>query len=184
MFLGLGQATLILAQNIPAQAGAQGGVQGGFPQAQQNQSQNQQASIRPNYILGANDQILVRAPEVDELNLRLFRIDPDGFVTLPLIAVFGPVGQTVQALEMDITGAAASGDLIREPQITITAVQFHSEPSLRGGRVPSAGNLSVRRPHAGGALLTSAGGTLPDASRRIKGHAPRRIRSIRCPTPW
>ncbi len=85
MFLGLGQATLILAQNIPAQAGAQGGVQGGFPQAQQNQSQNQQASIRPNYILGANDQILVRAPEVDELNQRPFRIDPDGFVTLPLI---------------------------------------------------------------------------------------------------
>ncbi len=42
-------------------------------------------SIRPNYVLGPNDQILIRAPGVEEINERPFRIDAEGFINLPLI---------------------------------------------------------------------------------------------------
>src|SRR5260370_12217568 len=42
-------------------------------------------SIRPNYVLGPNDQILIRAPGVEELNERPFRIDAAGYINLPLI---------------------------------------------------------------------------------------------------
>src|SRR5712692_10181232 len=42
-------------------------------------------SIRPNYVLGPNDQILIRAPGAEEINERPFRIDSEGYINLPLI---------------------------------------------------------------------------------------------------
>src|ERR1700694_5211347 len=42
-------------------------------------------TIRPNYTLGPNDQILVRAPEAEEINEKPFRIDADGNINMPLV---------------------------------------------------------------------------------------------------
>src|SRR5437868_15516420 len=41
--------------------------------------------IRPNYILGPNDQILIRAPQAEEINEKPFRVDSEGNINLPLI---------------------------------------------------------------------------------------------------
>jgi polysaccharide export outer membrane protein len=148
----------ILAQNPLGQPG--------FPQAPANQNQAPQApAIRPNYILGSNDQILIRAPQVEEINERPFRIDTDGFVALPLVGRVRAGGLTVQALEADVTDKLRQ--FIREPQIAITVVQFHSEPVFVMGdfRVPGI------YPLEGATLvemLSKAGGTQPNASRRIK----------------
>jgi len=122
-------------------------------------------AIRPNYVLGPNDQVLVRAPNVEELNERPFRIDADGFVTLPLIGRVQAGGQTVQGLETDVTEKLRQ--FVREPQIAITVVQFHSEPVFvlgdfkTPGIYPLEGRTLVE-------MLSSVGGTQPDASRRIK----------------
>ena len=43
------------------------------------------ASVRPDYILGANDQILLRAPGVAEINEQPFRINAEGFLELPIV---------------------------------------------------------------------------------------------------
>src|SRR5438128_27711 len=42
-------------------------------------------SIRPNYVLGANDQILIRAPQAEEINDKPFRIDAEGSINLPMV---------------------------------------------------------------------------------------------------
>src|SRR5580692_10870320 len=56
-------------------------------------------TVRPNYILGPNDQILIRAPEAEEIDNRPFRIDGDGNISLPLIGRIHAAGMSLQELE-------------------------------------------------------------------------------------
>lgn len=120
---------------------------------------------RPDYVLGPNDQILIRAPQADEINDRPFRIDADGFITLPLVGRVRASGLTAQALEADLITRLRQ--YIVEPQVFITVVQFRSEPVFvtgdfrNPGIYPLEGRSLVE-------MLTSVGGLEPNASRRIK----------------
>src|SRR5579862_7674976 len=75
-------------------------------QAQTNQNQPPAElpadSIRPNYVLGPNDQFVIRAPRVEEINERPFRIDAEGFINLPLIGRVRAGGLTQQQLEAEL----------------------------------------------------------------------------------
>jgi polysaccharide export outer membrane protein len=124
------------------------------------------SSVRPDYTLGPNDQILVRAPQADEINERPFRVDADGFINLPIVGRVRAGGLTVQALEAEIAGRLR--EYIRDPQIVITMTQFRSDPVIVNGafRVPGLYPLSGRRTLI--ELLTAVGGLMPNASRRIK----------------
>jgi polysaccharide export outer membrane protein len=124
------------------------------------------ASIRPDYVLGPNDQILIRAPQADEINERPFRVDADGFLTLPVVGRVRAAGSTIQALEADLV--ARLREFIREPQVIISVVQFRNEPVFIVGafRSPGLYPLSGRRTLV--EMLTSVGGLLPNASRRIR----------------
>ena len=78
-----------------------------FGQPPQGGAQNAQAlsinSVRPDYVLGPNDQILIRVPQSEEINERPFRIDADGFINLPVVGRVRAGGVTVQALEAELT---------------------------------------------------------------------------------
>jgi len=130
------------------------------PQAQPIQS------IRPDYILGPNDQFIIRAPQADEINERPFRVDADGFLNLPLVGKVKAAGLTVQALEADL--AVRLKEFIREPQVMISMVQFRSEPVFFLGafKFPGIYPLGGRRTLI--EMLSSVGGLLPNASRRIR----------------
>jgi polysaccharide export outer membrane protein len=119
-----------------------------------------------NYVLGPNDQILIRAPQVDEINERPFRIDTEGFITLPLVNRVRAAGLTVQTLEADLV--ARLREFIREPQVVISVTQFRSEPVFFLGafRVPGIYPLQGRRTLI--EMLSSVGGLQPNASRRIR----------------
>jgi polysaccharide export outer membrane protein len=136
-------------------------------QGQQAQPQATPApSIRPDYILGPNDQILIRAPQADEINERPFRVDADGFITLPIVGKVRAAGMTVQALEADLVTRLK--EFIREPQVIISVVQFRSEPVFFLGafRNPGIYPLSGRRTLI--EMLSSVGGLQTNASRRIR----------------
>jgi polysaccharide biosynthesis/export protein len=123
-------------------------------------------SIRPDYILGPNDQILIRAPQADEINERPFRIDTEGFLTLPIVGRVRAEGVTVQALEADLTTRLRQ--FIRDPQVAISVVQFRSDPVFFMGafRVPGVYALQGRRTLV--EMLSSVGGLQQNASRRLK----------------
>src|SRR5579863_9908206 len=53
-------------------------------------------SVRPDYVLGPNDQLMIRAPLADDINERPFRVDSDGFLTLPTYGRVQAAGLTVQ----------------------------------------------------------------------------------------
>ena len=41
--------------------------------------------LRPNYVLGPNDQIIIHVPQAEEINDKPFRLDTEGFIDLPLV---------------------------------------------------------------------------------------------------
>jgi polysaccharide biosynthesis/export protein len=123
-------------------------------------------SIRPNYVLGPNDQILIRAPGADEINERPFRIDSEGFINLPLIGRIRAGGLTVQELEADLVKRLR--EYLREPQVIITVVQFRSEPVFFVGAFQHPGIYPLQGRRTLVEMLSSIGGLQPNASRRIK----------------
>lgn len=123
-------------------------------------------TIRPNYVLGPNDQILIRAPEAEEIDNRPFRIDGDGNLNLPLVGHVHAAGMTLQEFEADLVKRLR--EYIREPQVFVQISQYRSEPVFfvgqfaRPGAYPLQGNRTLIE------MLTSVGGLMPTAARHIK----------------
>jgi polysaccharide export outer membrane protein len=125
---------------------------------------NQQ--LRPNYVLGPNDQILLRAFEVDEINEKPFRIEPDGTITLPLVGVVKAAGLTVQDLETDLTNRFKT--YVKDPHITINVIQFRTETVFFVGAFQKPGIYPLEGRRTLVEMLSTVGGLQPNASRRIK----------------
>lgn len=136
------------------------------PAALNSQASTLSTSVRPDYTLGTDDQIMIKAPQIAQMNERPFRVDADGFVTLPIVGRVRAGGLTVQAFEKELV--ARLREYVRDPQVFITLAQFRSEPIFLVGafRAPGIYPLSGRRTLV--EMLTVAGGLQPNASRRIK----------------
>jgi polysaccharide export outer membrane protein len=168
----LAQQALPATGDIPQQQGGTpnpAGQNGQNPAAQTTPQPLQQLppdSIRPNYVLGPNDQILIRAPEAEEIDNRPFRIDPDGNINLPLVGHIHAAGMTLQEFEADLVKRLR--EYIREPQVFVQISQYRSEPVFfvglfaKPGAYPLQGNRTLIE------MLTSVGGLLPNADRHIK----------------
>jgi polysaccharide export outer membrane protein len=130
-------------------------------------------------VLGPNDQILIRAPQAEEINDKPFRIDSEGNINVPIIGRLKAGGLTVQELEAEVVKRLR--EFIRQPQVIITVTQFRSEPVFLVGafRAPGIYPLQGRRTLV--ELLTSTGGLQPNASRHIK--ITRRAEYGRIPLP-
>ena len=125
-----------------------------------------QDSIRPNYVLGPNDQVLVRARDVEEINEKPFRIDAEGNINLPLLGRIRAGGMTVQELEADIVRRLR--EYVREPQVIIIVTQFRSEPVFFVGAFKNPGIYPLQGRRTLVEMLTALGGLQPNASRHIK----------------
>lgn len=123
-------------------------------------------AIRPTYVLGPNDQILIRAPEAEELTDKPFRVDAEGFVTLPLIGKTKVGGLTIQQFEQQLVQALRK--FILQPQATVTVVQYRSEPVFFVGAFRSPGIYPLQGRRTLVEMLSAIGGLQPNASRRIK----------------
>ena len=135
-------------------------------QTQQPQTQQSSPSVRPGYTLGANDQILIRAPQAEEIDQKPFRIDADGFLTLPVIGKIRAAGITVEALEAELTRRLA--EFVRNPQVAISLVQFRSDPVFFVGAFRSPGIYALQGGKTLVEMLTAVGGLQPNANRRIR----------------
>jgi len=122
--------------------------------------------IRPNYVLGPNDQILIRAPQAEEINDKPFRIDSEGLINLPILGRVRAGGSTVQELEAELVKRLR--EYIREPQVIITMIQFRSEPVFFVGMFKAPGIYPLQGRRTLVEMLSSIGGLQPNASRHIK----------------
>ena len=134
------------------------------PQPAQN-AFNSMDQVRSNYVLGSNDQILVRAFNVQEIGERPYRIDMDGNIDLPLVGVVKAGGLTLDQLESTLTERLAT--YVRNPQVSVTVAQYRSEPVFFIGAFRSPGIYPLAGRRTLVEMLASIGGLQPYASRRI-----------------
>ena len=124
-----------------------------------------QDTVRSNYVLGANDQIQIRAPEAEEIDQKPFRIDGDGNINLPLLGRMHVAGMSLQELEVDLVKRLR--EYVREPQVFISVVQFRSEPVFFVGLFARPGIYNLQGTRNLTEMLSNVGGTAPGASRHI-----------------
>ncbi|PWU04522.1 MAG: hypothetical protein C5B51_16585 [Terriglobia bacterium] len=122
--------------------------------------------IRPTYVLGPGDQVLLRAYQMEEISGTPFRIDTEGNVALPILGSIHVAGLTVEQFEADLTMRLRA--YVLNPQVTVTVVQFRNEPVFFVGAFRSPGIYPLQGRRTLVEMLTSIGGLQPNASRRIK----------------
>jgi polysaccharide export outer membrane protein len=145
-------------QNAPAAAGAAAPAVPG--------TQTSVESIRPTYELGPSDQIMVHAPDAEELNDKTFRIEDDGTATLPLVGVVKMGGLTVSQIEDDLKNRLKT--YVRNPVVSITVVQFRSSPVFFVGQFQRPGIYALQGRHTLVEMMQSVGGLQATAGRKIK----------------
>jgi len=121
--------------------------------------------IRLNYILGPNDQVLVRVPVAEEVNEKVFRVDDGGNISLPLVGVIRAGNMTVRQLEAELTKRLSA--YYRSPQVTVTVVQYRSDPVFFVGAFQKPGIYALQGKKTLLEMISTVGGLQPNASRRL-----------------
>jgi polysaccharide export outer membrane protein len=134
-------------------------------------SANPSASVdsATNYILGPEDQVVIRAVGVDEFNdkgdNKPAQIDMRGYVDVPIVGYVKAAGLTVQELE-----AAIKQELhkfVRNPQITVTVAEYKSQPVSIIGSVQQPGVYHLSGQNTLVQVMSQAQGLTEDASNKI-----------------
>lgn len=99
-------------------------------------------TIRSSYVLGPNDQITIKAFEVDEIGDRPYRVDGDGDVNLPLIGKVHAGGLSVAQFEDELVNKLKN--IVRNPRVIVTIVQFRTEPVFFTGAFRAPGSIPCR----------------------------------------
>lgn len=121
--------------------------------------------IRPNYVLGPGDQIVIRAFQVDEISDKPFRLNSEGDLDLPVVGRVHAGGLTVERLEADLLERLKV--LVKNPQVSVNVVQYRSEPIFLQGAFKSPGMYPLQGGRTLLEVVAGNGGLLPNASRRI-----------------
>ena len=108
------------------------------------------------YILGPDDQILIRVPDGFEASDKPFLIGTNGSITLPLVGRVVAAGLTVEGLEARLTDLLKT--YIQDPQVSVTVVEFRSQPVAVLGAVTAPGTFQVRGHKTLYEVLSMAGG--------------------------
>jgi polysaccharide biosynthesis/export protein len=146
----------------PAPAGPLPAVSQTAPSTGQNTTP---ATVPSTYLLGPDDLIMIMGPEMDEIVNKPYRIDPDGYISVPLLGRIKAGGLTLADFESQLNRTAAK--YVRDPQLVASVTEFHSQPISVVGAVnqPGAQQLQGRKTlmqviSMVGGFRTDAGNTL------------------------
>ncbi len=108
------------------------------------------------YVLGADDQILIRALDGFDLGDKPVLIGTNGDITLPLIGRVKAAGLTVEQLEGELASRLKA--YVKEPQVSVTVTEFRSQPVSVFGAVATPGVVQLRGRKTLYEVLSMAGG--------------------------
>lgn len=119
------------------------------------------------YILGSGDQISVIVEELpEEFANKSFRVDTNGELSLPLMGHIQAGGLSIARLEAECKSRLEH--ILKDPQVTISLVNFGSEPISVLGAVNSPGIRQLEGHKTLFEVLSAAGGLRPDAGYQVK----------------
>jgi len=117
------------------------------------------------FLLGPDDLIILQGPEMDEIVNRPYRIDSDGYISLPLLGRVKAGGMTVGEFETELNRAASK--YVRDPQLVASVAEFHSQPISVVGAVTQPGAQQLQGKKTLMQVISMVGGFRPDAGNSL-----------------
>jgi polysaccharide export outer membrane protein len=117
------------------------------------------------FLLGPDDQITIQGPEMDEIVNKPYRIDPDGYISLPMLGKIKAGGMTVGDFDRELNRAASK--YVREPQLVATVAEFHSQPISVVGAVTQPGAQQLQGRKTLMQVISMVGGFRTDAGNTL-----------------
>ena len=118
------------------------------------------------YPLGPEDQITVRILEAQEIADKPVRIDPLGYIELPLAGRVRAAGLTTEQLQQDLSNRLKA--YIKDPHVVVSIDEFHSQPVSVIGAVMTPGLQQIKGRKTLTEMLSLAGGLKPEAGNTVK----------------
>lgn len=131
-----------------------------------SQSAQQQPSLQhrtqaPAYVLGPGDLLVIHVGDLDEIPDKPIRIDPNGFIDLPLAGRVHVAGLTVQELKLDL--ASRLNKFVDTPEVTVNLTESESRPVSVIGSVNNPGVRQLAGSKRLIEVISLSGGIKPDA---------------------
>lgn len=117
------------------------------------------------FLLGPDDQIILQGPVMDEIVNRPYRVDPDGYVSLPMLGRIKAAGMTVGEFETQLNRTASK--YVRDPQLVASVAEFHSQPISIVGAVTQPGAQQLQGKKTLMQAISMVGGFRPDAGNTL-----------------
>jgi polysaccharide export outer membrane protein len=108
------------------------------------------------YVLGPDDQIVIRAIDAPEISDKPILIGTNGNITLPLIGRVKAGGLTVEQLETELNTRLR--EYVRDPQVSVTVAESRSHPVSVFGAVSKPGVVQLQGRKTLYEVLSMAGG--------------------------
>jgi len=118
------------------------------------------------YVLGPDDVIAIKALDADEITSTSVRIDPTGFISLPMLGRVTAGGFTVERLEKELS--ARLQKYVKAPVVAVSIVEYRSQPVSIVGSVGQPGVHQLEGRKTLIEILAKAGGLRPEAGNTIK----------------
>jgi polysaccharide biosynthesis/export protein len=118
------------------------------------------------YILGPEDQILIRALYAEEISEKPIVIGTDGYISLALVGRVRASGLTVEQLETELMSRLKP--YMQDPQVSVSIVEFRSQPVSVLGAVANSGVVQLRGRKTLFEVISQAGGLKNEAGNIIK----------------
>jgi polysaccharide export outer membrane protein len=125
-----------------------------------------QEQLRSSYVLGPEDQIVIRALDAEEISDKPLRIDMNGYIRLPLAGRVRAAGLTLEQLEAELASRLKA--YIQKPEVAVTITEFRSQPVSVLGSVKSPGVHQLQGRKTLVEILSLAGGLSGDAGHSVK----------------
>ena len=129
----------------------------------------QSADPQAGYVLGIDDQILVRVLDLEELDGKddkPIRVDMRGNIRLPIAGRLKVAGLTVEQVEAEITKRL--NPVMQNPEVTVTVAEKRSHPVSVLGSVKTPGVHQITGNKTLSEILSLAGGISPEAGNSVK----------------
>ncbi len=127
---------------------------------------NTQSTIATSATLGPDDELTLGAPEIEELDKRVLRVQSDGMVNVPLIGTLKAEGLTPQQFQAELVKALKTQ--FRDPQVSFTSIDVKSKPVSVLGAVNRPGIQQADGERSLLEVLSLAGGLRNDAGYTVK----------------
>jgi polysaccharide export outer membrane protein len=119
------------------------------------------------YVLGPGDQLSFIVEDLsEEFGNKTFRVDINGELSLPVIGRIQAGGLTIARLESE--SRAQLTHILKDPQVTISLVNFGSQPISVLGAVNTPGIRQLEGRKTLFEVLSAAGGLRADAGYQVK----------------